>query len=147
MGSRKGVMSCSFNHLDFGHSILSFDWAQDGELVEPFRVSDFVLRIYGFSRDSPYAPLWGACSKLRPWGGDSVLWKELIVRRKKRHPYYEMACVAISGRLLTIELRGYSFLKRSAASRLDRKQKSNGETEASRSSMLSKLNTSLWLLP
>jgi hypothetical protein len=47
-----------FGYLDFGHSILSFDSAQDGELVEPpfdsaqggelvepFRVSDFVLRI------------------------------------------------------------------------------------------------------
>jgi len=26
--------------------LLSFDMAQDGELVEPFRISDFVLRIF-----------------------------------------------------------------------------------------------------
>jgi hypothetical protein len=49
----------SLGHLDFGNSILSLDFAQDGELVEPlfdfaqggepvepFRVSDFVLRIW-----------------------------------------------------------------------------------------------------
>jgi len=27
---------------------LSFDFAQDGEPVEPFRISDFVLRIWSF---------------------------------------------------------------------------------------------------
>jgi hypothetical protein len=47
-------------HLDFGHSILPFDFAQGGELVEPFRVSDFVLRIYGIKEGTPYAPLRGA---------------------------------------------------------------------------------------
>jgi hypothetical protein len=31
--------------FEFGNSILPFDWAQCGELVEPFRISDFVLRI------------------------------------------------------------------------------------------------------
>jgi hypothetical protein len=32
-------------NLNFGHFILPFDLAQGGELVEPFRISDFVLRI------------------------------------------------------------------------------------------------------
>jgi hypothetical protein len=36
----------SLGHLDFDHSILPFDFVQGGELVEPFRVSDFVLRIW-----------------------------------------------------------------------------------------------------
>jgi hypothetical protein len=41
---RKAVPS-SLDHLDFGHSILPFDLAQGGEPAEPFRISDFVLRI------------------------------------------------------------------------------------------------------
>ena len=63
-GSRSGPLRMSgaqtgFGHLDFGPSILPFDLAQGGEsfdsaqdrelverLVEPFRVSNFVLRIY-----------------------------------------------------------------------------------------------------
>ena len=32
-------------YLDFDHWILPFDSAQGAELVEPFRVSDFVLGI------------------------------------------------------------------------------------------------------
>jgi hypothetical protein len=30
-----------FDHLNLGHSILPFDMAQGGELVEPFRISSF----------------------------------------------------------------------------------------------------------
>ena len=44
-------------HLDFGHSILPFDLAQGGEPVEPFRVSDFVLRICDIKAETPHAPL------------------------------------------------------------------------------------------
>jgi len=47
----KGV----FGRLDFGPSILSFDVAQDGELVELFRVFNFVLRIY---RSKGTSVLW-----------------------------------------------------------------------------------------
>ncbi len=56
---RMGGAQTGFGHLDFGPSILPFDLAQGGEsfdsaqdrelverLVEPFRVSNFVLRIY-----------------------------------------------------------------------------------------------------
>ncbi len=32
-------------HSNLGHSVLSFDIAQGGEPVEPFRISIFVLRI------------------------------------------------------------------------------------------------------
>jgi hypothetical protein len=38
-----------FGHLDFGNSNLPFDLAQGGELVEPFRISDFLFRISGLS--------------------------------------------------------------------------------------------------
>ena len=54
--------STSYEFIKIRISILSFDWAQDGEpfdaahgrepaerLVEPFRVSDFVLRNSGLS--------------------------------------------------------------------------------------------------
>jgi hypothetical protein len=34
-----------FGHLNFGHSYLPFDFAQGGELVEPFRISCFEFRI------------------------------------------------------------------------------------------------------
>jgi len=34
------------DHSDFGHLILPFGVAQGGELVEPFRISSFVLRIW-----------------------------------------------------------------------------------------------------
>jgi hypothetical protein len=48
-------------HWDFGPLILSFDFAQDGELVEPFRISYFVLRIcelpMPYARPLPPAPL------------------------------------------------------------------------------------------
>ena len=39
--------------MSFGNLILSFDFAQDGEHVEPFRISNFVLRIFPYldSRD------------------------------------------------------------------------------------------------
>ena len=38
-------------HWDFGHSTLPFDFAQGGEPVEPFRVSDFAcLRRSGFAQ-------------------------------------------------------------------------------------------------
>jgi len=37
-------MSC-FDHLNLEHSVLPFDLAQGGELVEPFRILNFVLRI------------------------------------------------------------------------------------------------------
>jgi len=33
-----------FEHSNFGHFLLPFDVAQGGELVEPFRASDLVLR-------------------------------------------------------------------------------------------------------
>jgi hypothetical protein len=69
---RKGGLH-SFGHLNFGYSILSFDFAQDGEsfdsaqdrepverLVEPFRVSGFVLRICVIKAELPCAPLRGA---------------------------------------------------------------------------------------
>jgi hypothetical protein len=62
----------SFGHLNFGHSILPFDFAQDGELVEPpfdsaqggelvepFRVSDFVFRICEIKAGVSYAPIRG----------------------------------------------------------------------------------------
>ena len=35
-----------FGHFDFSASILPFGTAQGGEPAEPFRVSNFVLRIY-----------------------------------------------------------------------------------------------------
>jgi hypothetical protein len=54
---REAALSC-LGHLDLSHSILPFDFAQGGESfdsaqdrelverpVEPFRISDFVLRI------------------------------------------------------------------------------------------------------
>ncbi len=46
MLKKKSSDSYRFGHLDFGHLDLSFDLAQDGEPVEPFRISNFVLRIY-----------------------------------------------------------------------------------------------------
>jgi hypothetical protein len=46
----RGSKFFSLGNLNFGHFILSFDFAQDREpverLAEPFRISDFVLRIY-----------------------------------------------------------------------------------------------------
>jgi hypothetical protein len=56
------------SHLDFGHSILSFDIAQDGELVESFRVSDFVLRIYDIKAETPEVPLRIASTKAMYFG-------------------------------------------------------------------------------
>jgi hypothetical protein len=38
-----------FGHLNFGDSNLPFDWAQGGELVEPFRISCFGFCISGLS--------------------------------------------------------------------------------------------------
>jgi len=34
-----------FDHSNLDHAVLPFDLAQGGELVEPFRISNFVLRI------------------------------------------------------------------------------------------------------
>ena len=34
-----------FGHSSLEHSRLSFDFAQDGEHVEPFRISSFEIRI------------------------------------------------------------------------------------------------------
>jgi len=42
----------TFRILYFGHLNLSFGYAQDGELAEPFRISDFDIRIFSNS-------LWG----------------------------------------------------------------------------------------
>jgi hypothetical protein len=39
-GSFRGELQ-GFEHWNFGHLILSFDFAQDGEPVAPFRISDF----------------------------------------------------------------------------------------------------------
>ena len=44
--SRPNVTQTSLGHLDLGHSILPFDVAQGGELVEPFRISDFEFRFF-----------------------------------------------------------------------------------------------------
>jgi hypothetical protein len=55
---RKGALH-GFGHLGFGHSILPFDAAQGGELVEPFRVSDFVLRIFNIKAETPFVLLRG----------------------------------------------------------------------------------------
>jgi hypothetical protein len=63
--SKLNVAYYSFGHLDFGHLILSFDVAQDGEPVEPFRVSDFGIRIFmHYSKIHP--PMRGMTSKQCP---------------------------------------------------------------------------------
>ena len=41
-----GVSDLGFCHWNFGNLNLPFDWAQGGELVEPFRASDFDIRIF-----------------------------------------------------------------------------------------------------
>ncbi len=51
------------DHLDFGHSVLPFDSAQGGEPVEPFRVSDFVLRIYDIKAETSYGNYRGCFPK------------------------------------------------------------------------------------
>jgi hypothetical protein len=45
-GSQPQVGESKRSAENFGHFILPFDLAQGGELVEPFRISDFVFRIY-----------------------------------------------------------------------------------------------------
>jgi hypothetical protein len=39
-------MTKTFGILDFCHLNLSLDFARDGERVEPFRISEFDIRIY-----------------------------------------------------------------------------------------------------
>ena len=55
------MKQCSFGHLDFGHLILSFDSAQDGEPVEPFRISDFEIRIF-YQQSGAREPICGVAS-------------------------------------------------------------------------------------
>jgi hypothetical protein len=46
-----------FGHLDFGNSNLPFDLAQGGELVEPFRISDFRFIRVRFKKAFASTPL------------------------------------------------------------------------------------------
>ena len=63
------MAQCSLGHLDFGHLILPFDVAQGGELVEPFRISDFDIRDFMFYKGCPQHP-YGVMPErnvLYPW--------------------------------------------------------------------------------
>ena len=50
--NRTRISRCvGFGHCDFEHSDLPFDFAQGGELVEPFRASCFEFRIWFEDKD------------------------------------------------------------------------------------------------